>query len=303
VSRTNPGFALSPALAAGLIAVQFPDLAAAEVHHFGTGWDHELFSAGPDWVFRFPKRAERVPWLLREIEIMKAAGPSCGDLVPRFERLGTPSAGFPGPFVGYRRLPGVGADESRVTDLTGLASDLGPLFGRVHRIDAGQIPPAPAAWEHESWAHLRDELAGLAGQVRPLLPPSLRAAAEPYLAGRVTEPPDLDPPRFIHNDISAEHVLVDPDTGRLTGIIDFTDAMLGPVVHDFAGLICIGGYDFIGQVAASYDLPLPAEFDVQVRWLARTLTLCWLAEAAQAEPGGSQRHLAWVRRAFVGGRP
>jgi hypothetical protein len=30
-------------------------------------------------------------------------------------------------------------------------------------------------------------------------------------------------------------------SGRLTGLIDFTDAMVGEVVHDFAGLIGIGG--------------------------------------------------------------
>jgi aminoglycoside phosphotransferase (APT) family kinase protein len=293
-------FALSAELVGELVGVQFPDLAGAEVRSFGTGWDHTLFSVGSGWLFRFPKRADRVAWLVREIEIMAVAGPSLGDLVPRFELIGSPSADFPYPFVGYRQLPGVGADESDLTDPAGLARDLGHMLGRVHRIDASRIPPSPAAWEHESWASLPAETRSAAEQAAPLLAPSLRAAAEPYLAGEVDAPPDPDPPRFVHNDICAEHVLVDPRTGRLSGLIDFTDAMVGPVVHDFVGLICIGGYDFIEQAAESYDLPLPAEFAAQVRWLARNLTLIWLAEAAGATPGGSARHLTWVQRAFAG---
>lgn len=52
-----------------LVAAQFPDLAGQPISRLGAGWDHELFCAGRQWIFRFPRRAERVPWLVREIEI------------------------------------------------------------------------------------------------------------------------------------------------------------------------------------------------------------------------------------------
>ena len=62
------------------------------------GWDNEPFMVGEDWVFRFPKRAQQVPWLLREIEAMPVVAEALGSMVPRFEHVGEPSPAFPYPF-------------------------------------------------------------------------------------------------------------------------------------------------------------------------------------------------------------
>jgi aminoglycoside phosphotransferase (APT) family kinase protein len=290
---------LDASIAAKAVGAQFGDLAGAAVTSFGAGWDHELFAVGDDWIFRFPKRAERVPWLEREIQINATAAAALGARVPLFERIGAASAAFPYPFVGYRRLPGVGADQARVADWSRLAADVGALLSELHRADFSAIPPTPAGWERDSWAELREELTAEAGLVRPLLAADLRARAEPYLAGRVPEPAQDGPLRFIHADICPDHLIVDPDTGRLAGLIDFTDAMVGEVVHDFVGLIGIGGYDFIARVAGSYDLPLGERFTTKLEWLTRTLTLTWLAEAAHDDPASIPKLQSWVARAFA----
>jgi Ser/Thr protein kinase RdoA (MazF antagonist) len=99
----------------------------------------------------------------------------------------------------------------------------------------GPVTRLGAGWDHEPWAELRTELAAAAGRIGPLLDPDLRSRAEPYLAGLVTEPDQDGRRRFIHNDICPDHLIVDPGTGRLTGLIDFTDAMVGEPVLDFAG--------------------------------------------------------------------
>jgi aminoglycoside phosphotransferase (APT) family kinase protein len=291
---------LGVGIAAGVIGAQFADLAGAAVASFGAGWDHELFTVGDEWIFRFPKRAERVPWLEREIQINAIAAAAVGRSVPLFERIGAASAAFPYPFVGYRRLPGVAADRAHAGDPSRLAEDIGALLSELHRADFGSVPPTPDTWEHESWAELREELTAEASVVRPLLPPGLRERAEPYLAGAVPEPAQDGPRRFIHNDICPDHLIVDPDTGRLAGLIDFTDAMVGEVVLDFVGLIGVGGYDFINLAGRSYDLPLGARFAEKLEWLARTLTLTWLAEAASHDPAMIGKHQLWVRRAFSG---
>lgn len=283
-----------------LIAEQFPGLGGLEVRWFGAGWDHELFSVGPEWILRFPQRAERVPWLVREVGIMRMVGEPLGALVPRFELVGEPSADFPWPFVGYRRMAGVAADENAALDLAGLAEDLAGALGRLHRIDPSRIPPTPGGWEPAPWGDLRAELAAVAGTVRPLLDPALLAQAEPYLAGRVPEPEQDGPRRFIHNDICPDHIITSPGTGRLTGLIDFTDATAGEPVLDFVGLIGIGGYGFIGQVMDGYGLGLERGFTGKLEWLARTLTLRWLAEVADAAEDDIGKLRSWVAQAFGG---
>ena len=195
-------------------------------------------------------------------------------------------------------MAGVGADESGLTDLAALAKDIGRLLSELHRIDARQIPATPDGWEKEPWSDLRAELTAQADVIKPLLTPDLLAKAEPYLAGEVTEPPQDGPRRFIHNDICPDHLLVDPATGRLSGLIDFTDAMVGEVVLDFVGLIGIAGYEFIDLVAASYELPLGDSFQAKLGWLARTLTLGWLADAAGHDPAAIPKHLSWLACAF-----
>ena len=297
------GVRLDAGMVLRLIAEQFPELGGLEVRRFGAGWDHELFSVGPDWILRFPQRAERVPWLLREIEIMRPVSQALGRLVPRFELLGEPSAVFPWPFVGYRRLAGVQADHNPSLDLAGLAGDVAEALSRLHRIDPGLIPPTPAGWEREPWGELRAEVTAVAAAVRPLLDPGLLARAEPYLAGRVPVPAQDAPPRFIHNDICPDHIITSTRTGRLTGLIDFTDAMAGEPVLDFVGLIGIGGYEFIGQVMDGYRLGLGRGFTGKLEWLARTLTLRWLAEAAGAAgptDDDIRKLRSWVERAFGG---
>lgn len=284
---------------ADLIAAQFPALSGLEIRRFGRGWDHELFLVGDEWILRFPRREERVPWLLREIEIMAVVGEALGKWVPRFELIGTPSELFPWPFVGYRMLRGVGADRNAAVDLRELARNVGVLLTRLHRVDAGRIPPTPGGWEKEPWSELRAELVAAAGVVRPLLGPELLERAEPYLAGRVPEPAQDGPRRFIHNDICPDHLITDLRTGRLTGLIDFTDAMVGEPVLDFVGLIGVGDYGFIDRVAGHYDLDLGPGFRAKLQWLCRTLTLTWLAEAAAEGREDVPKGITWVQRAFA----
>jgi hypothetical protein len=104
----------------------------------------------------------------------------------------------------------------------------------------------------------------------------------------------------VHNVICAEHLIADPATGRLARLIDFTDDMAGDPVLDFVGLITVGGYGFVSQVVASYDLPLGDGFRARLEWLSRMRTLTWLADAADHDPGSVPAHLSLVARAFSG---
>jgi aminoglycoside phosphotransferase (APT) family kinase protein len=283
----------------GLIAAQFPALRGQPVRWLGAGWDNELFSVGGDWILRFPLRAERVPWLAREITIMSVVSGQLAPRVPVFELIGEPSDAFPYPFVGYRRVPGAGAGEIPAAGRARLAADIAELFSALHRIDPGIVPPTPGGWEQGAWDDLLADLATAADHARPLLGASMLARAGPYLAGLIPPPPQDGPLRFIHNDICADHLIADPGTGRLTGLIDFTDAMNGDPVHDFAGLITVGGYGFIRQVVAGYDLPLGGGFPARLEWLCRVLTLTWLAEAVAHDSASIPSRLSWVDRAFA----
>ncbi len=290
---------LDEPLAERVISEQFPDLAELPVRRWDEGWDNEVYLVGDDWVFRFPKRAGTVEWLERERQILELVARATDVAVPRFERFGQPSDAFPYPYVGYRRVPGSPADEVVLDDYGALAGDLGRALSEIHAIDTKLVPPTPSDWENEDPEAVLHELVKDAEWVRPYLRGAIADAAEPYLRGEVRRPLFDGERRFLHNDIGPDHVLVTPD-GRLSGIIDFADAMVGDPVADFIGLVCVGGYAFVEDVVALYEHPLDDTFWDRLRWSSHVLYLRWLVDADDLDDEEDiAKHLRWVERAFA----
>jgi aminoglycoside phosphotransferase (APT) family kinase protein len=233
---------------------------------------------------------------------MPIVSEALGPLAPRFDKVGKPSDAFPYPFVGYQRVDGVGADTIQLIDPKGLARDLADAYTRLHAIDPSRISRTPDGWEDETWHDWREQDPADADDLREVLPAPVRAGAEPFIAGSI-EPPSVPRERHVvHNDICADHVLVDPETGRLTGLIDWADMMVGDPALDFVGLIQVGGWDFVRDVLNNYRGEPGDGFFARIVWAARTLTLHWLVELmdrGDVDPSITDRgHLLWVARAF-----
>ena len=153
-----------------------------------------------------------------------------------------------------------------------------------------------------TWMSRRLTVAPLVGKC---LADTARRLAVPYLSGDVRPPANPGPSthRLCHNDISAEHLIVDPRSGRIVGLLDWTDAMVTDPVVDFVGLITVGHYGFISDVATAYvsrgGQVIDASFWERLVWWCRTLTLTWLGEALEEHPSEADRHIQWVERAFA----
>jgi hypothetical protein len=104
--------------------------------------------------------------------------------------------------------------------------------------------------------------------------------------------------RFIHHDLSPEHLIIDPGTGRLTGILDWTDAILGDSARDFVGLVTWRGWGFTEQVLRSYPIPVDQEFRHRLSLLSRLLSVIWLGEAHE-QGSDVAKHISWVNKAFM----
>src|SRR5439155_20814428 len=85
---------------------------------------------------------------------------------------------------------------------------------------------APDAQPLTGW---RTEAADLAATVEDEVGPHRRAIAA-FLGAPA--PPDPGTLVFSHNDLGIEHVLVDPATFTVTGVIDWTDAALVDPAYD-----------------------------------------------------------------------
>jgi aminoglycoside phosphotransferase (APT) family kinase protein len=264
-----------------LLRDQFPHLASQPVAYLAEGYDHQMYEVG-EWLFRFPKRASVVRWFEREVRVMPSIAAVIGVPVPRFEHIGRPSETFPYPFAGYRRIPGVGGDDVDELDVDAVAASLGVALTRLHALDPALVPPDPEEDGHAP-APSRDAL--------DRLPAAIRDVAMSYLTAAE---PSVPLPRVIHSDLLPEHILIDPATGRLAGIIDFADMWVGDPASDFAGLAALGGWDLVRKTIAAYELGVDDSFVERVVWRTRRLHLGWFVNDGDED----EEHLKLVIDAF-----
>ena len=86
-------------------------------------------------------------------------------------------------------------------------------------------------------------------------------------------------PSLIHGDLAPYHLLHDPESGQLTGVLDFGVAGLGDPATDLACLLSVWGERFAGRLAHRW----PAAFDhiERARLVAMALPLEWAVIALE----------------------
>jgi aminoglycoside phosphotransferase (APT) family kinase protein len=244
---------LTRAAVEALLAAQAPALQPGTIRYLNEGWDSWVYAArdgeGGEWILRFPKKAEVARRLEREIALLPLLAPRLPLLVPRFEWVGRPGAGYPHRFAGYPRLPGRPAIECAedAFDAAALGSALGAFLAALHGFPVAEarrlgIEPDDAGTPDEDAEDARQMLAGIGSA----LPPRERAAALALL-GR--PPPASEAAVLAHTDFFLEHVVV--DRGRPVGVIDWSDVAIGDPGVDLGGL-----YSWMGEPMLAAGLSL-----------------------------------------------
>jgi aminoglycoside phosphotransferase (APT) family kinase protein len=204
-----------------LVRHRLPGEPASSVALLGEGCDNVAFAVD-DLVVRFMKepdataRAEQVRREARVLEVAAAVSP-----VP----VPVPVLALPDPgCLAYRRLPGVPLiDVRREVDPGPVAAVLAEFLHALHQVPVAELADVLSA-DDDPLVEWRDDAASHYTAARGRVPDRYRTAIEAFLAA--------DPPSpagtvvFSHDDLGIEHVLVDPTTRVVTGVIDWTDAGL-----------------------------------------------------------------------------
>jgi aminoglycoside phosphotransferase (APT) family kinase protein len=207
----------------------------------GGGLDHVAYEVNGEIVVRWSRGAEDVR---RETELLAA--------VAEVFLLPVPEVVFVDPDVGalaYRKLPGVPLLGRDLDQLEWLGPPLGEALTALHGADPGRFEGL-LVLDREPLAAWRDEAAAGYREIRDRLPPRPRAMVERFLEAALPAEPD----RVVvcHNDLGAEHLLVDAAACRITGVIDWSDAALADPAIDLGLVFRDLGPDVLDGVLAHY---------------------------------------------------
>lgn len=210
----------------------------------GEGWDSFTFLVNDSVVCRIPKRSAVAKQMACEIDILRVVRRYVSVNVPDISYIGPRLANMPLSLTGYPLIEGVPlqhlADHVERQRFFPL---LGEFLSELHSIplDAlprdvlwfrwtGEVQAGPVnGWEEG----LRGFCARIQNKVLPLLRDNTRRTVTREIVSFINRPEHFAfQPVLIHGDFAAEHILVDTETGRVTGIIDFGDCGLGDPAYD-----------------------------------------------------------------------
>jgi aminoglycoside phosphotransferase (APT) family kinase protein len=296
-----PNSPLATGTAAAVIRASFPSVDSTDVRYIGSGTLYDVFLTKDGWAFRFPRwnwSGDLFEPEARTHQFVAQILPTQIRL-PRVELLASPAVGFPYPIAGHRYIPGVGADEVDEELLPTLAREIAMLLTRLHSTPA---PEAGAAGIHqmdmtepgrqEWWNHG----IAVAAELRGRDPVIDRAVT--WVSTRPAIPATDGSLHLIHGGLEARHVLVNPATGSLVGVIDWTDAQLGDAARDFVFLVTWQGWRFAEEVLRLYPRTLDKAFRARLRYMAQMLSVIELGYTHE-QGRDTGKHVRAVHNAFA----
>jgi aminoglycoside 2''-phosphotransferase len=236
------------------ITARYPQYQIFTCNTIQEGWSSLVLDVNDEYIFRFPRRPQVYPGLEKEIVLLPHLARALPVPTPQFEYLCSPGEGNDQPFAGYRKIPGVPLDR----DLTGkpaISRQLGEILGILHGLalpwSVHRHLPLRSIFDWKR--HYLDLYQQVSQLVLPLLTADMQTKSvalwEGFLRPRAHFRFEM---ALIHADLGPEHILCDPQTAGISGIIDWEDACVGDPALDFVGLLQVGGKEFVEQVLLAY---------------------------------------------------
>ena len=231
-----------------LLSRHLPGYEVRSIAKLGEGSDNVAYEVNGELIIRASKEtdpASRRESTRREADLMAA--------VAELSTLQVPVPVFADIEAGvlaHVKLPGLPLMEHPVAEPARLAAPLGAFLNRLHQAPLEKVEELVErdtypllAWRQDAERDYR--------QIVEHMPAATRRLVEDFL-GR-TPPAEPRGAAFCHNDLGAEHLLVDVEANAVTGVIDWTDAAVADPVRDLALIYRDLGPEIFELTLAHYE--------------------------------------------------
>jgi len=216
-----------------MLKAEFPNLSVETVKVLGTGWHHDAVEVNGSIIFRIPHHTygqDITPETVRrEVGLLKFLQDQVPVKIPDPQYVAADKSYF-----GYPKLDGVILHDIVGTfnhdDWERLKRDWVAIASALHKnvtIEIARSLKVPDFIPPSS-----NTVQGIFGM------PGVNEDIMDFARGVIKQLGSYDPAPgsyvFIHSDLQSRNILTDPETKRITGLIDWTDARWGPLSREFS---------------------------------------------------------------------
>ena len=252
-----------------LIRTIAPDLDIHKLEINMDGMANDVVIVNSELVFRFAKGELGHSSYFREIHALEVL-------------RGQVDLPIPVPFytaqdvIAYHFLPGESFTRDRLValspdDLKAAAGQLAAFLRVMHAINDPALPLTAAPVRVEQFQEQRRRAREV---LFPLLLPHQVDWVE-QLYAFMDQPAAFDvEPVLSHHDLAPYHILFNPQSRRLSGVIDFGVSGLGDPASDLGALLQYYGPEFVSQMAEAY--PSMDQYLPRARFYAQAIEIQWV---------------------------
>ncbi len=218
----------------------------------GEGMDSVAFLVNDSLVFRFPKDEEVRQNLAKEIAALPILRQQLELEIPDFEYIGAKDS-----FVGYRKIEGEFLTKASFysfskNEQANIQKTLAEFLTTIHQQNLDEFIKYGIEVQN-----FRAEYQSDFENTRKYVFPLLSVENKEFITKQFRLYLENDEnffyqPVLLHNDFRAEHIFVDTETKKITGIIDFGDIGIGDADYDLMCLVEDYGEDFVQSFLEFY---------------------------------------------------
>jgi aminoglycoside 2''-phosphotransferase len=253
----------------------YPNIKDEHIRIFDDGWDYVVFVIDGQKAIRFPRRQDYAEKLPVEVAFLNHFSGQFPVSVPDLTLYIDEKTGS--PYVTYDFIPGVQFKKNisgtfSKEELRQTAGQIGSFLDKLHSLSVDKAKKLGVR-QVESLKTWRSKFEKIKTKVFPHISgPEQDWATSIFQNFFTTVLENPMPFTVIHSDIMPEHIIVNPKTHTLSGIIDFGDIEIGDPAYDFAFLAKYGN-DFLKWTYEAYKKPKDSAFEIRRQFYLDRLAL------------------------------